>query len=76
MLEARCPMPFNAAAREAFLRRYAKGPLLLRNAWEAVPPEVRTWRPSADKWSAHEVVVHCADSETYAAIRIRLAIRP
>ncbi len=67
-------MPFDVAAREAFLRRYAKGPLLLRRAWEAVPPEARTWRPSEDKWSAHEVVVHCADSETYAAVRIRLLL--
>jgi len=67
-------MPFDVAAREALLRRYAKGPLLLRSAWEAVPREARTWRPSEDKWSAHEVVVHCADSETYAAIRIRLLL--
>lgn len=29
------------------------------------------WRPAPGKWSAHEVVVHCADSETNAAMRIR-----
>ncbi len=67
-------MPFDAAAREAFLLRYAKGPLLLRQAWEAVPAEARTWRPGEDRWSAHEVVIHCADSEIYAAIRIRLLL--
>ena len=67
-------MPFDVVTRESFLRRYAKGPLLLRTAWEAVPIAARTWRPSEGKWSAHEVVVHCADSETYAAIRIRLLL--
>jgi hypothetical protein len=67
-------MPFDAATRESFLRRYAEGPLLLRNAWEAVPSHARAWQPGEGEWSAHEVVVHCADSETYAAIRIRLLL--
>ncbi|HLP30052.1 MAG TPA: DinB family protein [Geothrix sp.] len=65
---------FDAATRETFLKRYADGPALLRWAWEAVPPEARTWRPAEGRWSAHEVVVHCADSETYAATRIRLLL--
>ena len=34
----------------------------------------RAWRPAAGAWSALEVVAHCADSETYAAIRIRLLL--
>ena len=67
-------MPFDAATREAHLLRYRQGPALLRRAWEEVPPEARAWRPGEGKWSAHEVVVHCADSETYAAIRIRLLL--
>jgi hypothetical protein len=67
-------MPFDAAARESFLHRYTEGPHLLRRAWEEVPREARTWRPGEGKWSAHEVVIHCADSETYAAIRIRLLL--
>ena len=67
-------MSFDAATRKAFLRRYAEGPGLLRQAWEAVPMEARVWRPGMGKWSAHEVVVHCADSETYAAFRIRLLL--
>ena len=29
------------------------------------------WRPGPAKWSVHEVVVHCADSETNAHMRIR-----
>jgi hypothetical protein len=67
-------MTFDAATREAHLLRYRQGPALLRRAWEEVPPEARTWRPAEGKWSTHEVVVHCADSETYAATRIRLLL--
>ena len=67
-------MPYDAATREPFLRRYAEGPVLLRHAWEKLPLEARTWRPGEGRWSAQEVVVHCADSETYAAIRIRLLL--
>jgi len=65
---------FDVATRGTFLKRYAEGPALLRRAWEAVPLEARTWRPTEGAWSAHEVVVHCADSETYAATRIRLLL--
>ena len=60
--------------RDAFLRRYEAGPAQLRAAWNAVPREARQWRPAAGKWSAHEVVVHCADSEAYAHTRIRLLL--
>jgi hypothetical protein len=67
-------MSFDAATRESFLRRYAEGPLLLGGAWDAVPAEARTWRPSEGEWSAQEVILHCADAETYAAIRIRLLL--
>jgi hypothetical protein len=67
-------MSFDSATRESHLRRYAEGTLLLRRAWAEVPAEARTWRPGEGRWSAHEVLIHCADSETYAAIRIRLLL--
>ena len=57
--------------REAMFVRYEQGPALLRGAWDAVPAEARLWRPAPGKWSAHEVIVHCADSETNSAMRIR-----
>lgn len=60
--------------RASFLNRYGGGPALLRAAWSEVPEEARQWRPAPGKWSAHEVVVHCADSETYGATRIRLVL--
>lgn len=67
-------MALAAPARNALLERYRQGPVQLRQAWAEVPPEVRTWRPGEGRWSALEVVVHCADSETYAATRIRLLL--
>jgi hypothetical protein len=36
-----------------------------------VPEEARKWRPAPGEFSVHEIVVHCADSETNAAARIR-----
>jgi hypothetical protein len=56
---------------ESLIRRYADGPALLRAAWAKVPADARQWRPAPGKWSAHEVVVHCADSETNAHMRLR-----
>lgn len=67
-------MPFDAATRATHLERYRSGPSLLRQAWAELPAAARTWRSGEGKWSAHEVVVHCADSETYAATRIRLLL--
>jgi len=39
-----------------------------------VPEEARKWRPGPGKWSAHEVVCHCADAEMNAAARIRYLV--
>ncbi len=64
-------MALSPDARETLIRQYAGGPARLKAAWAAVPAEALQWRPKAGEWSAHEVVVHCADSETNAAARIR-----
>lgn len=65
-------MPLTPAERAALIQRYADGPGRLRAAFGAVPGEARQWRPKPGEWSAHEVVCHCADSETQAASRIRV----
>ena len=62
----------SAAERGPLIEAYAAGPERLRRAWEAVPAAARQFRPREGKWSPHEIVLHCADSETYGAIRIRL----
>ena len=64
-------MPLSPAERAALIARYAEGPTRLKAALSAVPAEALQWRPKPGEWSAHEVVVHCADSETNAAARIR-----
>jgi len=58
--------------RRALIDRYAAGPQRLRQALAAVPAEAMKWRPAPGEWSAHEVVCHCADSETQSASRIRV----
>jgi hypothetical protein len=62
------------AEREALIDRYAGGVTLLREALAETPVDAMRWRPAPDKWSVHEVIVHCADSETNAAMRIRYLV--
>ena len=67
-------MGLGTAERAALVERYAAGPGRLRAALATVPEAARTWRPAAGEWSAHEVVWHCADSESNAALRIRYLV--
>ena len=60
--------------REGLLARYENGVTLLKDALARVPREALTWRPAPGKWSAHEIIVHCADSETNSAMRIRYLV--
>ena len=70
-------MALTPTERRTLIDRYATGPTRLRAAIAAVPADALTWRPAPKEWSAHEVAVHCADSETQAASRIRfLAAEP
>jgi hypothetical protein len=59
------------AEREKLIEQYAAGPARLKTALAAVPPAAMQWRPKPGEWSAHEIVVHCADSETNSFVRIR-----
>ncbi|PYQ15769.1 MAG: hypothetical protein DMF80_07685 [Acidobacteria bacterium] len=67
-------MPFTAAEREERIAQYERGPLRLRDALALVPDDAVRWRPAPGRWSVHEVVCHCADSETNAAARIRYLV--
>jgi hypothetical protein len=64
-------MQLTEQERDRLIEQYASAPARLRSALEAVPEEARKWRPADGGFSVHEVVVHCADSETNAAARIR-----
>ena len=59
------------AEREALIERYAEGPDRFEAAVRQVPAEAMQWRPGPGKWSVHEVIVHCGDSETNSAMRVR-----
>jgi hypothetical protein len=61
----------NKEEREHLIERYAIGPALLREALGHAPPEMRKWRPETNEFSVHEIIVHCADSETNSHGRIR-----
>ena len=65
-------MSLTRAERASLIQQYADGPRRLRSALGTMPAEALQWRPKPGEWSAHEVVVHCADSETQAASRIRV----
>jgi hypothetical protein len=64
-------MALDRAQREVLIQQYADGPARLRAALVSVPTPALKWRPAPTEWSAHEVVCHCADSETNAYARIR-----
>jgi hypothetical protein len=64
----------NTEERQDRIRRYAEGPARLKAAWGKVPEGARQWRPGPGKWSAHEIVCHCADAEANAALRIRYVL--
>ena len=60
--------------RDKLIQQYADGAARLRGALARVPEAARKWRPAPGEWSAHEVVCHCADSETNAYARIRFLV--
>jgi DinB family protein len=64
-------MPLSAVERTTLIDRYERGPALLQAALARVPKQALQWRPAPGRWSAHEIIVHCADAETNAHSRIR-----
>jgi hypothetical protein len=64
-------MGMTPAERQQRIDIYERGALRLHDALNLVPDEAVQWRPAPGKWSAHEVVCHCADSEMNGALRLR-----
>lgn len=64
-------MPLTVEKRQQRIETYATGPVRLREVVSRTPAEAMKWRPGSDDFSVHEVVVHCADGETNAHMRIR-----
>lgn len=67
-------MSLTRSERERLIQQYADGPARLEAALATVPAPARQWRPAPREWSVHEVICHCADSETNAAARIRYVV--
>ena len=65
-------MALSRSERDTLIAQYAAGPARLKAALATVPTEAMKWRPAPGEWSAHEIICHCADSETSAYARIRL----
>lgn len=60
--------------RATLIQQYADGPARLRAAFAAVPMAARQWRPASGEWSAHEIIIHCGDSESVSVGRIRYVL--
>ena len=67
-------MTLDRAQRDVLIRQYAAGPARLRAALAEIPADALKWRPAPKEWSAHEVICHCADSETNSYARIRYLV--
>ena len=63
-----------AEEREQLIDKYAAGAARLREALAKAPEEIRKWRPEPGEFSVHEIICHCADSETNSHGRIRFVI--
>ena len=64
-------MTLTTEERRSRIEQYTSAPKRLREALAFVPPEAMKWRPEPAEFSVHEIVCHCADSETNAYSRIR-----
>jgi len=64
----------NQDERGKRIEDYGRGYSLLETALAALPREAWDFKPSAEDWSIHEIIVHIGDSESMAALRIRKLI--
>ena len=57
---------------DQLLVAYAEGARRMRSAIEGLSEhELRARSRGADRWSIHEIILHCADSEVQGTLRIR-----
>jgi len=57
--------------RIQLIESYGKAYDTLVEALKEFPKEMWQWKPSPEKWSIHEIIVHIADSEANSYIRCR-----
>ena len=67
----------NSDDRNRQIEEYGRGYDLLAAALAQIPREAWAFKPAADEWSVHEILVHMGDSESMAALRLRkLVVEP
>jgi len=64
----------NKEERNQKIEEYGRGYELLTAALAEIPQEAWEFKPSAEDWSVHEIIVHMGDSESMAALRVRKLI--
>jgi hypothetical protein len=57
--------------RNALIESYGNAYHVLQEALKEFPKEMWKWKPSPEKWSIHEVIIHIADSEANSFVRCR-----
>jgi hypothetical protein len=57
--------------QDRLIAQYDEGPDRLEAALAQVPADALKWQPGPGAWSVHQVIVHCADSETNSHMRLR-----
>ncbi|MGA7625886.1 MAG: DinB family protein [Candidatus Acidiferrales bacterium] len=57
--------------RRQKLESFGRAPALLSGALRQFPKKMWLYKPSADRWSIHEIILHLADSEASAYIHSR-----
>lgn len=62
------------AERSQKIEEYGRGFDLLSAALARIPREAWDYKPAAEEWSVHEILVHLGDSESMAALRVRKLI--
>jgi hypothetical protein len=60
--------------RREMIEEYGRGYDLLTSALAEIPRQAWEFRPAPAEWSAHELVIHMADSEMMGATRVRMLI--
>jgi len=56
------------------LDSFGRGPALLSAALRQFPKKMWLYKPSAERWSIHEIILHLADSEAGSYVRCRQLI--
>src|ERR1700751_3128574 len=60
--------------RRSKLESFGHAPILLAGALRQFPKKMWLYKPSAEKWSIHETILHLADSEASGYVRCRRLI--